>query len=223
MLIYSVAWPADDLIINIICLDMITINTKMDKQCWLNINAILKLVDSAKFLDVIFTPTLNWNPHIEERAKKAQASLYVCRSSIWKTWDLSQISTRWMYTSINIPILLYGIMVYQKAMIINTTNINSNTNNLRKVHRTVSIGITILNLEQYLQKRYRWYLIYATNRSNEQRNSWNTWEGSKASIYSLTGFNCFDKKPPYFATVFQSEIVCHRQSLSWKFLKSRCF
>ena len=56
----------------------------------------LKLSDSAKFLGVMFTPTLNWKPHIEERAKKAQAALYACRSSIGKTWGLSPVLKRWM-------------------------------------------------------------------------------------------------------------------------------
>ena len=97
----------------------------------------LKLSESAKFLGVIFTPTLNWKPHIEERAKKAQAALYACRSSIGKTWGLSPLLTKWLYTAIIRPILLYGTVVWWKS-----TCIDSNSQILRKVERNVEVSIT---------------------------------------------------------------------------------
>lgn len=97
----------------------------------------IKKSNSAKFLGVIFTPTLSWRLQVEERAKKAQAAFYACRSSFGKTWGLSPKLTHWIYTAIVRPILLYGVVIWWKAL-----EIDDYIDILSKVQRNVALGST---------------------------------------------------------------------------------
>ena len=66
----------------------------------------------AKYLGVILDGRLSWKLNLEERTYKANKAFYACNRLHGKKWGLKPTITRWVYTAIVRPILLYVVMVW---------------------------------------------------------------------------------------------------------------
>lgn len=97
----------------------------------------LELSDKAKFLGVTLDSRLTWKPNLEERVRKAQIAFFVCHRAIGKSWGLNPKQTKWILTSVVRPILLYAVVVWWIALLV-----ESNCNKLDRLIRMVCIGIT---------------------------------------------------------------------------------
>lgn len=75
----------------------------------------LKLSDHARYLGVILDRKMNWSRNVDERIKKANNALYICKKCIGTNWGFTPRICYWIYTAIVRPILTYGCLVWWKA------------------------------------------------------------------------------------------------------------
>lgn len=97
----------------------------------------LTLSNEAKYLGVILDSKLSWKRNTEERRKKALCAFYTCRKTFGKRWGLQPYIIHWMYTAIIRPILIYGSLVWWRAV-----ETNSYLYTLQKVQRLACLSIT---------------------------------------------------------------------------------
>ncbi|XP_065359422.1 uncharacterized protein LOC135953441 [Calliphora vicina] len=76
----------------------------------------LKLSDSAKYLGIILDSKLSWSLNIHARASKAAVAIYACRRAIGSTWGISPRNAKWLFDMVVKPILMYGALVWWKAL-----------------------------------------------------------------------------------------------------------
>ena len=70
---------------------------------------------SAKYLGLTIDSKLSWSQNTEERVRKATIALYTCKKAIGLKWGMSPKVVRWLYCSVILPILLYGVIVWWKV------------------------------------------------------------------------------------------------------------
>jgi ribonuclease HI len=97
----------------------------------------IKLVDEVKYLGLVFDSKLNWQSHIQKRAKKACMILGQCRRAVSKTWGLNPKRTHWLYKAIVRPTIAYGSLVWWHR-----AAISSNSNKLNHVQRLALLSTT---------------------------------------------------------------------------------
>ena len=97
----------------------------------------LKISEYAKYLGVILDRKLNWSRNLNERIKKANNALYICKKCIGTNWGFSPKVCYWIYTSVVRPILTYGCLVWWKA-----TDKRYLKNKLRSVQRLACLLIS---------------------------------------------------------------------------------
>ena len=97
----------------------------------------LTLSDEAKYLGTVLDRKLLWNRNVEERSKKGLMALYSCKNSIGKSWGLRPGIIHWLYTTIVLPILTYGCLVWWQGV-----NKKKLLTRLSLVQRSASILIT---------------------------------------------------------------------------------
>ena len=68
----------------------------------------LELFKEARLLDVILDGKLTWKPHITGITRKATTALLQCRQIVGKTWVIKPSMTKWIYTAMIRPIMLYA-------------------------------------------------------------------------------------------------------------------
>ena len=68
--------------------------------------------ESAKYLGIVLDRKLNFQLHIDEKVKRAKYQLLKFRQAIGKLWGPLPYLTRWTYTGIVRPMVLYGALVW---------------------------------------------------------------------------------------------------------------
>ena len=76
----------------------------------------LRFQEEAKYLGLVLDRKLSWKRNTEERVRKATTALYTCKKAIGARWGLTPNITRWLYTAVVRPILLYGVLVWWPAL-----------------------------------------------------------------------------------------------------------
>ncbi|XP_050528221.1 uncharacterized protein LOC126898324 [Daktulosphaira vitifoliae] len=68
----------------------------------------ISLKSEVKYISIILDSKLKLKSHVESRIKKAMTTLWTCSIALGKTWGLWY----WLYTSVIIPMILYGALVW---------------------------------------------------------------------------------------------------------------
>jgi ribonuclease HI len=97
----------------------------------------LVLAQQAKYLGVILDHKLTWAAHVKYTTEKALRILAASRRAVGKRWGLTPEAMRWIHTSIVLPIMTYGSVVWARA-----ADTESNLSRLRHVQRTACLGIS---------------------------------------------------------------------------------
>ena len=72
-------------------------------------------VETARLLGVIFDTKLTWKPHLNQKVDKCKATLMKIKPILNKHWSPSPALNRWIYTSVIIPILTYGSVIWERV------------------------------------------------------------------------------------------------------------
>jgi ribonuclease HI len=79
-------------------------------------NTIIPYSHTVKYLGVTLDYKLGWQPHIEDKIKKAKISLLLHRNAMGKLWGPNLSTVRWLYEGIVKPSLTYGCLVWGHAL-----------------------------------------------------------------------------------------------------------
>ena len=93
-------------------------------------------VKSARILGVIFDTKLTWKPHLNQKVDKCKATLMKIKPILNKHWSPNPILNRWVYTSVIIPILTYGSVIWERV-----TDLKGIRKKLEKLQRLGLTGI----------------------------------------------------------------------------------
>jgi ribonuclease HI len=110
--------------------------TKSSKKFNVNItlqNNSIKLVDSAKFLGVIFDKKLTWQPHIDYIVTKCKKRINLLRSTSGTNWGASTKALLTIYRTLIRPIIEYADISYDTAK----------PTHLKKLDRIQSLALKI--------------------------------------------------------------------------------
>ncbi|RVE41603.1 hypothetical protein evm_013751 [Chilo suppressalis] len=100
-------------------------------------NTTLRLSNEVKYLGITLDSKLNWGSHIDKTTTKTNIIFWQCRKMISKTWGLSPLIVKWLYTTIIRPIISYAAVVWWTKTIQVTT-----INKLRRLQRRACCAIT---------------------------------------------------------------------------------
>ncbi|RVE45866.1 hypothetical protein evm_009465 [Chilo suppressalis] len=100
-------------------------------------NTTLRLSNEVKYLGITLDSKLNWGSHIDKTTTKTNIIFWQCRKMISKTWRLSPLIVKWLYTTIIRPIISYAAVVWWTKTIQVTT-----INKLRRLQRRACCAIT---------------------------------------------------------------------------------
>ncbi|RVE46656.1 hypothetical protein evm_008668 [Chilo suppressalis] len=100
-------------------------------------NTTLRLSNEVKYLGITLDSKLNWGSHIDKTTTKTNIIFWQCRKMISKTWGLSPLIVRWLYTTIIRPIISYAAVVWWTK-----TNQVTTINKLRRLQRRACCAIT---------------------------------------------------------------------------------
>ena len=78
-------------------------------------NKKIEWVSEFKYLGVIIDKDLNFNSHVNHVIRKSNIVLAQSRRILGKKWGPQAKIARWIYTSLIVPILTYGIVVWIKC------------------------------------------------------------------------------------------------------------
>ena len=73
-------------------------------------------VSSTKYLGVVFDNKLTFRQHIEEKIAAARKALILAKRAFSRTWGPKPKKTKWLYTGVIRPALLYGCLIWHKAV-----------------------------------------------------------------------------------------------------------
>ena len=73
-------------------------------------------VSSTKYLGVIFDNKLTFRQHIEEKILAAKKALLLAKRAFSRSWGPKPKKTKWLYTGVIRPALLYGCVVWHKVV-----------------------------------------------------------------------------------------------------------
>ena len=99
-------------------------------------NKKIEWVNEFKYLGVIIDNNLNFNSHVKHVVKRSNIVLSQSRRILGKKWGPQAKISRWIYTSLILPILTYGIVVWIKCAFK-----ESNKKQLERVHRRGMLAI----------------------------------------------------------------------------------
>ena len=91
-------------------------------------------VKTAKILGVIFDTKLSWIPHLNQKIDKCKAILMKIKPILNRHWSPNPIYNRWIYTSVIIPILTYGSVIWER--------VSENKNIQKKLEKLQRLGLT---------------------------------------------------------------------------------
>ena len=96
----------------------------------------IPLSTSVKFLGITIDNKLSWKPHIKNVVEKCIKVIFAVKRAIGKTWGLSPKRLKWIYTTIILPKLTYGCIVWANNLK------KADLQQLGKVHHLMSINIS---------------------------------------------------------------------------------
>ena len=95
---------------------LFTNKRKVEELPKLRLNGqIIPQVKTARILGVIFDTKMSWKPHINQKIDKCKAILMKIKPILNKHWSPNAIYNKWLYTSVIIPILTYGSVVWERV------------------------------------------------------------------------------------------------------------
>lgn len=100
-------------------------------------NIVISMASEVKFLGVTLDVKLIFNSHLEKQTNKATRTLWACRRTFSKSWELQANMIHWVYTAIIRPMLTYVSLVWWQKI-----KQTSSRTRLSKLQRMVCLGIT---------------------------------------------------------------------------------
>ena len=96
---------------------MFTWNRKWDRDPIEIDGTMIPFVNETKLLGIILDSKLSWGPHITAICKKAHSLTHLVNRALGKIWGISPKVSKWVYTAIIRPILLYGCIIWINGII----------------------------------------------------------------------------------------------------------